>query len=1040
MNSILEAFVDRSRATILFLIVIVIAGYIAYSSIPRESTPDVRIPIIYVVMKLEGISPEDAQRLLLRPMENALKTIDGIKEMTSFANEGSANILMEFDAGFDSEKALSDVRNKVQDNEFELPQEAEKPTIHEINLSLFPVLNIMLTGDIPNRTLIKIARDLKNKVESAPGVLEVKIVGEKEDSLEIVVEPKLVENYGLSVQAVRQIIDSNNKLVAAGSLRGDSGEFAIKVPSLIYDLETLLNFPIKVSQNSTLRVGDVATVKRTFKDPLNIAKVNGKQSVVLEVSKKTGENIITTVAGVKELVEKERRYWPQKLGVVYGQDKSTDIIDMVSDLENNIILGIIFVMIVVILSVGPRSAFLISLSIPTSFLAGVLLLSVMDLTLNIVVLFSLILTVGMIVDDAIVVSEYADRLMINGRPSSRAFVESAKRMVWPIVTSTLVKIVVFLPLLFWPGIVGQFMVYMPITVIAVLTNSLIFALFFQPAIGPLIGGKVDNESQEQINTFRASESGSLDLVTGYTRWYLDVLNSVLNHPKKFVLTIITVLIGVYVYFFNFGTGVEFFPRIEPESIRMTVIAPGNLSLNEREKILTDIERKLDVVSDEIQVVYSKAGNFNDSQIPEDTIGTIFVEYLNWKDRRKSLKIIEDIKANLKDLRGVRVEFAENKEGPPPEKPVQLNITSRFYEKVPQIADTIKAGMRKIGGFENIEDSRPSRSIEWQLEVDREKAAEYGIDINTIGNTVRMVTNGMKISTYRPDDVDEEVDILLKFPNEYKNIKTLDNVKIVSTTGALIPISNFVKKVPKSSIGKIKRVNRERVISLKADVNKNFLVDSKVTELKSFVEDAKFDSDVNIVFKGEDEDQQEAASFLQGAFFLALILMFGVMLIQFNNYYHTIIVMSAVFLSTVGVIIGLIVTNQPFGIVMCGIGVIALGGIVLNNNILFVDTYQHLRRDGMEVREAILRAGIQRLRPILLTAITAILGLLPMVLGLTFNFMDREITYDAPSSQWWRQLSASIAGGLSFATILTLFFTPCLLLIGKRFDRYKNEQN
>ncbi len=1039
MYNLIDAFVDRSRATILLLIVVLLWGYTAYIDIPKESTPDVKIPIIYTNVVHEGISPEDAQRLLLRPLETALKGVAGVKEMNSFAVEGSASIVLEFKAGFDSEKALRDVRSKVDETENELPEDSKKPLVHEVNLSLFPVLNVVLTGDIPERNLIKIARDLKNKVEAIPGVLEVKIGGDRIDSLEIVVEPKLVEGYGLSIQAVKQIIDSNNRLVAAGSLRGKTGEFSVKVPSLINDLESLLNFPVKVSGDKTLRVRDIAEVRRTFKEATDIARINGKPAVVLEVSKRTGENIISTVNSVKEIVEQEKLAWPSKLELIYGQDESNQIITMIADLENNLIFAAILVTIVVILSVGYKPALLISLSIPFSFLAGILALYLSDLTLNIVVLFSLILTVGMIVDDAIVVSEYADRLMINGVPKSQAFIDSAKRMLWPIVTSTLVKIVVFLPLLFWPGVVGQFMKYMPITVIVILSNSLLFALFFQPALGPLIG-KPEEQDQEKLDSYHAADTGKLEDVKGLAHFYLGVLNKVLDAPKTFVTFIFSALFTVYIAFFIFGTGVEFFPKIEPETVILTVQSPGNLSLNERDEIMREIEDKVLDMKNEVKIFYSKSGRFeNNSQLPEGTIGTMLLEFIDWKDRRKAKYIVDEIVDRLKSVKGVKIEVTENRAGPPPEKPIQLNITAFNYDLVPPVADKVLQALNNMKGVEHVEDSRSSAAIEWQIVTDRELAAKYGVDISTIGNTIRLITNGMKISSYRPEDADDEVDILLKFPDEYKNISTLDNVNIVSANGGIVPISNFVTKVAKPQVGKITRTNRERVVKIKAAVDfaGGHLVDDKVKELKNFIASSNFDRGVKISFKGEDEDQAEAAGFLKGAFMLALVLMFMIMLIQFNNIYHTVIIMSAVFLSTVGVLIGLLITGQPFGIVMCGVGVIALAGIVLNNNILFVDTYQLLRRQKVPVRESIQRAGIQRLRPILLTAATAVLGLLPMVFGLTIDFMNREITYDAPASQWWRQLSASIAGGLTFATILTLFFTPCLLMIGKRFDRYKD---
>lgn len=1040
MRNLIEAFVDRSRATILVMILLLVTGYSAYKVIPKESTPDVKIPIIYVLMTYEGISPEDAQRLLLRPMENALRSIEGIKEMTSYAYEGSASIILEFHAGFESNKALTDVRNKVNDNEHFLPDGTDKPTINEINLSLFPVLNVVLTGDVPERTLLVIARDLKNKIQAVDGVLEVKIAGEKKDSLEVIVEPKVLEGYGLSLQLVKQIIDSNNKLVAAGFLRSNTGEFSIKVPSLIQDLESMLDFPVKVSEGKTLRVRDVAQVRKTYKEANDIARVNGKPAIVLDVSKRTGENLILTVERIKKVVEMEKLYWPEKIELIYGQDQSKNIIDMVADLENNIIFGVILVVIVVILSVGVRSAFLISLSIPFSFLAGILLLNLWGLTLNIVVLFSLILTVGMIVDDAIVVSEYADRLMINGVPPNRAFIESAQRMLWPVVTSTLVKIVVFMPLLFWPGVVGQFMKYLPITVIIILSNSLIFALFFQPTIGPLIGKSNDN-SEDIIASFNAAEHGDLKDVKGFTKVYLDALNYVLERPKKFVITILGTLVGVYVFFALFGTGVEFFPKIEPESARLVIQTPGNLSLDERDKLISEVEKRIFEFQNEVRFFYAKAGKFtNDTSTPENTIGTVFMEFYDWDERRKAKYILADMLKSLSEVKGVRVEAAENRSGPPPEKPIQINVSSRHPELIDKTADQLIAVMKKVEAFENVEDSRPVASMEWQIITNRERAAEYGIDIGTIGNTIRLITNGMKVSTYRPEDSEDEVDILLKVPDEYRTIETLDNINVVTASGAAVPMSNFVEKRAQPQVNKIKRVDRERVITIKSDVKLGYLVDTELKKIKTWIASSNISPEVKINFKGEDADQKEASDFLTSSFGLALIAMFMVMLIQFNNIYHTIIIMSAVFLSTVGVLIGHIVSWQPFGIVMSGVGVIALSGIVLNNNILFVDTYQLLRKEGRSVKESIRRAGIQRLRPILLTAVTAILGLMPLVLKLTINFMERKVTYDAPSSQWWTQLSAAISGGLAFATVLTLFFTPCLLLIGKRFDRYKHESD
>ena len=1038
MDKLINFFVDRRRATIFFLFVMMVLGYFAYLKIPKESNPDVKIPMIYIMIKYQGISPEDGQKLLLQPMENGLRSIVGVTKMTSYAQEGIANIILEFNAGFDSDKALQDVRNKVSDTTHKLPIDAEAPIVQEINLSLEPVLNVIITGDVSERVLVDLSNNLKDIVEGVEGVLEVSIGGEKKEVIEIIIEPTILERYGISIITVANIISSNNKLVPAGTIKFKGGAYPIKVPSLVKDAKEFLAFPIKADQNGVLRLEDIAKVTRTFEDPKTIARVNGKPAVVLEISKKSGANIINTVAAIKETVKAFSKFWPSSVKIIYSQDKSDNINEMILDLENSIVLAGILVVIVIILSVGVRSALVIALSLPASFLFGILLLEYSGMTLNIVVLFSLILTVGMIVDDAIVVSEYADRKMTDGCEPQKAFLEAATRMFWPIVTSTLVKIVVFMPLLFWPGVIGQFMKYMPITVIAILTNSLIFALFFQPAIGPLLGHSSTAGNEESVKAMRAAEDGDLKDLRGLTAAYVKLLISVLEHPKKFAFSICGVLIVVYSFFFIAGTGVEFFPKIEPTNATISIGSPGNLSIEQKDALLREVESKILDLKDDIRVFYAKSGDVNpNSMLPEDTIAIVQLELEDWQLRRKAAKIFADVSDRLKPIEGVNFQILEPRQGPPSQKPIEVNFSSYNYLSIGPFVAKFRKAINDMGGFKDVEDSRPVPAIEWSLIFDRELAAKYKVDVNTLGNMVRLVTNGLKISTYRAEEVREEMDVLLRYPLDKRILSELDNLIIVGLDGTKVPVSKFVKRVPGLKVDKIKRLDQINTITVKADVMPGVLADDKVREIRKWLE-SNLEEGIFVKYGGDDKEQKETGSFLVKAFLLALIIMFVVMLVQFNSFYHTFIVMSAVFLSTVGVLIGLIISWQPFGIVMCGIGVIALAGVVLNNNILFVDTYQHLRKSGIGIHEAVIRSGAQRMRPILLTALTAILGLLPMVIGLTINFFDREITYDAPSSQWWRQLAASIAGGLSFATILTLFFTPCLLVLGQKFEKAKYE--
>lgn len=1037
MNRILNAFIERKRATIFVLLLLVLYGMGAYNKIPRESNPDIDIPNIYVSTIYPGISPEDSEKLLSKPIENSLKTIKGLDQITSFSDEGVSSLVLEFKAGFDSDTAAREVRDKVAEVRSQLPKDIYEPVVKQINVSLFPVLNVILAGDLPYRTLRNIAKDLKDNIESIPEVLQADISGFAEEVIEIQIDPQHISSYALAMSDLEFVINNNNRLIIAGTFQNKTGGFVIKVPGMIEEYQELLHFPIKFDGQKLVKLQDIAGIKRTYKDPTSIARVNGKNAVVLEVVKRTGENIISTIGKVKAVVVEEAKRWPQNLNIIFSQDQSDHIIDMVDDLENNIIIAVILVTTVILFSVGAKASLLIALSIPASFLVGILLLYLNGITLNIVVLFSLILTVGMIVDDAIVVSEYADRKMIEGQTPHAAFLEAADRMFWPVFTSTLVKLVVFMPLLFWPGIIGQFMKFMPITVLVVLFNSLIYALFFLPAIGTIVG----KPKHLHASTLPVIKGETLVKNIDYsqlhflTKKYVIYLLKVLEIPKRFVFSILGLLVLVYAFFIIAGPGSMFFPDVEPDNALITVQSTDNLSVYAIDDKIAEIEEKILDMQDEIKVIYLRSGAVQGEQFPKNTIGYIQLEFVNWQHRRKAKEISKDIEQRVRDIRGVGVQILKEKKGPPSVKSIRMDVTAITQESIDKVANILADYMQKDPEFKDLEDSRAGKQIELQVTIDREKLANYQLSFADIGPAIQMITSGFKVSTYRPNDSIDEIDIVVRFPEQKRKLFDINNLIIVSKNGNTIPLSNVAKVMPGIKTTTIKRVDGKRVATLMANVIDGVLSNNKLAELRKFIASNEqiAQSDAKIKFLGEEKDQAQTASFLMNSFLLTLLLMFGIMIIQFNSIYQTCIIMSAVFLSTVGVLLGHIITWQPFGIVMSGVGVIALGGIVLNNNILFVDTYQHLRKNGVPVYDSIVFAGMERLRPILLTAATAILGLLPMVFGLTINFYSREITYDAPSSQWWRQLSSAIAGGLTFATILTLFFTPSLLLIFAKLD-------
>lgn len=1047
MNLIRPA-IDRTRTVLATLLLLLLTGFYAYHAIPKESSPDIDIPLIYVSMSLEGVSPDDAERLLLRPMEQELAGIEGLKEMRSTAFQNGGNVLLEFQAGFDKDRALDDVRVAVDLAKPELPDSMDRdPTVNEVNFSLFPIIAITLSGDIPERTLIRLARTLQDKLEAIDSVLEAKISGNREELVEVIIDPTLVESYNLSGADLVSFFQRSNRLIAAGKLDTGSGGFVVKVPGVFETASELLDMPLVVSGDSTVTIRDIAEVRRSYKDPETFAHVNGRPAVVLDVVKRSGENIINTIDRVRDIVNVEKENWPNGIEVNFILDESKTIKERLSDLQNNMISAVLLVMIVVVAALGLRAAGLVGVAIPGSFLTGVLVIFLMGLTVNVVVLFALILSVGMLVDGAIVVVEYADRKMAEGMDKKEAYTRAAERMAWPIIASTATTLAAFAPLLFWPGIVGEFMRYMPLTLIAVLSASLAMALIFVPTLGALLGKEGEMSDPATMKLLSAAETGDLNAIKGLTGGYIKFLNGALNRPLLVVLLCVGMLFGINIAYGKFGKGVEFFPNIEPDVVSVLVHSRGNYSVWEEKDLVAEVEeRLLDIEG--LDVVYSTAGgNIGQSneEIANDVIGQIQLALKDWNKRPSAAAIEEEIRNKTGDIAGLQVEVREQQDGPQSGKDIQIELSSRHPEKLDGAVELVYQAMHEIGGFIEIEDSRPIPGIEWELKVDRTQASKFGVDLSSVGDYVRMVTNGLEISEYRPNDSDDEIDIVARHPVETRTLSQLDNVRIETANGS-VPISSFVERIAVPATGVINRTDQRRTYMVKANLESGLNITQKITEIQSWAKDNvdRWDPEVSMAFKGDDENQRESGAFLVKALLIALFVMFTILLTQFNNFYHAFLILTAVVMSTIGVMIGLLITGQPFGIVMSGVGVIALAGIIVNNNIVLIDTFQQIQRDfpDMALKEVIIRTGAQRMRPVLLTTVTTVLGLLPMVLQVNIDFINRIVEFGAPSTQWWVQLSTAICFGLIFSTALTLVVTPCALLLPEKFgimrDKFKRK--
>ncbi|MBB4264397.1 efflux RND transporter permease subunit [Roseospira visakhapatnamensis] len=1026
MNALINAALGRSRTVLATLLLVLIAGTIAFIEIPKESSPDIPIPILIVIMTHRGISPEDAERLLVRPMEQELKGIEGVKEMRSTAYEGGAHLVLEFEAGFDNEKAKRDVQEQVDVAKVDLPEETDEPVVNEINISLFPIVVVTLGGDIQERALLRIADDLADEIEKIPAVLEVDIGGDREEQAEIIVDPVRLQSYGLANADVAEVIARFNRLVAAGTLDTGAGRFAIKVPGLYEDVADILDQPVKFNGDSVVRLRDFATVRATYKDPEGFARVNGQPAVTLEVKKRVGENIIDTVEAVRALVARERVYWPEGMEVNFIQDQSEDITTMLFELQNNVIAAVLLVMVVVVAALGLRSGLLVGVAIPGSFLMAILLLAAMGLTVNMMVLFGLILAVGMLVDGAIVVTEYADRKMLEGLPRREAYGMAAKRMAWPVIASTATTLAAFMPLLFWTGVVGEFMKYLPITLVATLSASLLMALIFVPTLGAQVG-KAGIADPNTMKALSASEHGSLTALRGLTGTYARTLSVALRRPTVVLVLAVAGLVGSWAAYAAFGRGVEFFPEVEPKQAQVLVHARGNLSIHEKDDLVREVENRILALPD-FEAVYARTFARAPTDAAEDTIGIIGLTYKDWQVRRPSDDVLDLIRARTSDLAGVRVEPDVPDEGPPVGKPIQVELSARDASVLPQAVEVVLGALDEIGGFVDVEDSRPIPGIQWELDVNMGQAAKLGGDVASVGSIVQLVTDGLKVSSFRPDSATDEVDIVVRYPQDRRSMSQLDQLRL-NTPEGLVPLSAFVEREAAPKISQIQRVDGNRVLAVKADVAPGLLPADKMQEIRAWMaaNQERFPPGLDIAFKGEDEEQKESQAFLGKAFAVALFMMAVILVTQFNSFYSAFLILTAVVMSTVGVMLGLLVTDQPFGVIMTGVGVISLAGIVVNNNIVLIDTYDRLKHEFPDPREAILRTGVQRLRPVMLTSITTMLGLLPMMLMLNIDFINRTVTYGAPSMQWWTQLASAVVVGLLFATVLTLVVTPSALM-------------
>jgi len=1144
---IISNYAIKNKVTILVLIVIiVIMGMWAYITIPREAAPDIKFPFIMITSFYEGASPSDMENLVTFPIERKLKSLTDVKEMKSTSTEGLSFISLEFEPGIDIENALQKVRDKVNEAKSDLPDDFKDPVIEEASAdTLFPVMYVNITGNISLVRLKKIAEDMSEEIEQINGVIGAEIIGGLEREIRVEFDPDRLSAYGLTMAEIIMTVTQNNQNTPAGKIDVGDAKYSLKIPAEFVSPDEVEHLVVAMRSGKPIYISDVAVIKDTFKDRDSYSRVDNNEAVSIKVTKRSGENILQIADGIKSIIAKYRERLPGGIKLSITSDMSKEIHTMVTDLENNILTGLILVLAVIFVSLGIRNAIIVSLAIPFSMLITFFTLQALGITFNMVVLFSLILALGMLVDNAVVIVEniYRHHTREN-KPIIKAAMEATSEVAWPVISSTATTVVAFVPLLYWPGIMGEFLSYLPKTVIIALTASLFVAMTINPTLAAMLIRKP--KSQRGSGDKNKKEWGFI------IQTYARLLKFGLRYRVLALTFFFGLLVVVIIAFAGSGLGIELFPSSEPTYILAKIETPEGTNIERRNKFALQAEKIINK--------YGNIENVTTSVGKEVDITIVMVDREERKDAGQDGKIyfknsnrtMESIRSELvSNTVGAKVTVDKQEHGPPVGEPVNVQIAGDNYETLTVIAEKIKDEIKDLPGIVDLKDDAKTGLPEINIVVDKERAALLGLSAQLIGQMIKASVNGIKIANYREGE--DEYDITARLPeNKRENLQDILRLYVPAPDGTQVPLTSVANVITTSGLSEIQHIDQKRIVSITSNVAKGFnsqqireqvqsiikngrfrlrfddiknvgglinkirnsndsiavkirdnLTANSIASLNKYSENQsisnEFVSDlinaVNKVFEGspianekhritaklsgealmrynrvklseiypeyilappqpislpqgymityagENEDMAESTAFMFKAFVIAVFLVALVIVIQFNSILMTFIIMTSVILSLIGVFLGLIVTGHPFGVIMTGMGVISLAGVVVNNAIVLLDYTNLLRKRGLNCYDAIVTAGCTRFRPVMLTAITAILGLVPMAIGISYNFRELRWEFGSEMSQWWGPMSTAVIFGLAIATILTLFVVPNIysLLFDWSFYRRREKE-
>ncbi len=1088
--------IDNKIAAFVMTLILFVAGIQGYQSLPKESFPDISLPNIYVSVVYPGTSPKDMENLIVRPIEKECKSIAGVKKIKSNSLQDYCNVIVEFNSNVNIDIAKQKVKDAVDRAKTDLPKDLPKdPEIIDINFSDLPVMQVNISGDYDLNKLKKYADDAKEKLESMKEIKKVDIIGALEREIQINVDMLKMQSAQISMTDIMRAIQSENLTIPGGSVNMDGIRRSIKVTGEFKNAEQISNIVVQSINGSPIYLKNIADVVDSFKEQESFARLDKKNVITLNIIKRKGENLIEASDKIVALMDDFQKHsWPKDLKVTLTGDQSEQTRTTLHDLINTIIIGFVLVLLVLMFFMGPVNAFFVALSVPLSMCLAFLVMPAIGFSLNMIVLFSFLLALGIVVDDAIVVIENTHRIFANGK---RSITEAAKmaagEVFLPVLSGTMTTLAPFFPLLFWQGVIGKFMFFLPVTLIVTLTASLLVAYLINPVFAvQFMKPHVENAPKKSLKStyiifgiaiiigyMNDFGLGNLAVVL-FLSWlinnlwlkyklkkfqevtwprfqnkYRNLLVWCLHRPWKMLVSVVLLFVLSIVMLVARNGGISFFPVADPNFVYVYTSLPVGTDQSMTDSVTKVIEEKVyKAISWPNPIVKSVITNVTVGVTdPQDEdqgnypnkskISVAFVEY-GKRNGVSSLSYLDSIRMAIKGIPGAEITVAQEQGGPPVGKPVNIEITGDNYEQLVIVSKELKRTLDslKIEGVEELRSDLQDSKPQIVFDIDRERANREGISTYSIGNEIYLGVLGTDISKYR--DIDDDYNIVIKYKDEQRyNVDMLRNLKIVyrdMSMGGMVrnvPLASFADVKYSDTYGVIKRKNQKRVVTISSNVLSGYNENEVVADVQKALNNFTSPEDVTVKMTGSQEEQAETGAFLGWAMGTSLMLIIIILVLQFNSVSKPLIIISEIAFSIIGVLIGFSLFKMEFSIVMSGVGIIALAGIVVRNGILLVEFTDLLIAKGVPTFDAIVEAGKTRMTPVILTASATMLGLIPLAVGLNMDFVtlfntgNPHIYFGGDNTAFWGPLSWTMIFGLSFATFLTLILVPVMYLLTAR---------